>query len=1173
MSRNRITRAFVRTLLVLLVLLFAGAFPSAPEVYAAPAAEVSSEEELLRAVSDDTVSAIALTVPSVVLSEGFSVNRNISFSGAGGTLILETDAQIKVAQNCTAVFSDIRIQSTEGYSVSCYGNIEFGDNVTIAGDYGVLMNGGARITSGGRAVNVEPSVGRAIGISAQNGQVSLADISISQTSGSTHLVYLHQSAGVLSVEGTVNLSSNNSNAIMCPNNGSNGPTVMIRSGAKVSIYAPGASNTGGSAEGSAIDTKNGVVTIEDYAVVELTGSDSAIYASHVVIGNGVRLNISCNTARRKSAAIYSLGGIEIGEGAAINIGANEETGCGGFYAPGGFSAGNSCQILIRCRQEAENVIYSGTSVAFGDDISLNIRGGKNGIVCKNGVVTGNRCTVEITEVSGYGVKSTGKLIPDKLYFGPNNTLTIDADYCTVYSCEAFHIDKGSRAQLSCGTKAPALWIAADKDSPGYISVVDSSVTVVSGAGASADINSGVYVVGAMTIEDNAVFYSENSSDFSVTVMYGDVNVSSGASMYVRSGCGLYVMNGDVRLSSGGSLFSQGLRDSAVRVDGGVINIGDKAVVDLQGARFGAEVLGEGGLWISGAYSYDIRSTGDRAVYIENGSISIDSVERVSVWGRAGEGEDNSAVWWTGADETAASWEITASDSGVVQNYADHTRLAPSGMQNYQNGEPVDTGTLDWYGTAWNMYDYSRIGMYKSRPTARANTFNIPAGRSFSWWLYGESYDGSPATYQIYSSAGDGEFELSEDGRFTYTAPAYVRGKQSFMFTVTNGEGVTSEPAEIKIHVTASKAPIVYSATFMTEKNEQLLGQLNVRDYDGAISDTIVSKQPSNGTLTISSDGKFLYVPAEDFVGMDEFEFYAVDDYGDSSNTGYVTIVVGAENGIIAGNDTYATDSGTLINASLVLYDAAGVTSASDAAGGDGLEYVITERPKYGTFSVSADGLVTYTPYEDFAGADMFRYYVEGDDGSRSNEAIVTIAIIPSKRPMTSDGYFTCAKNYYCEGTLKADDIDGSVIRYELLSSPESGTLTLNDVTGEFRYEPTEDYLGLVMFTFSVMDDDGLVSSEGVVYIEVLTLINNLKVTGKLTGVIIAGIGIITAVTVLTVMLITAAAKRHRRELIEMQEYYQSMGYYDDRYMPSATKRKKQQQGVRNTRNQHKQRYR
>ncbi len=1149
-ANRRFDFKFFAALLTVLIICFAA---PAEGAFAAETASVSSPEEFSMALADDTVSAVAVTVPSVVLSDGINITHNVVITGSGAapTLYLSSGTQLRIAEGVTVRFDNIELKSTEGYSVSCYGRILFGENVTLSGDYGVLLNSGSEAISEGRTVGVSSETGRAIGINAGNGRVTLKDLSIAQSSGSTHLVYLHQSKGELYMSGNVSLFSNNSNGIMCPNNTDISPSVTIADGAAVSVYAPNSSNTGANAAGGAIDTAYGEFKIGKGAAVSLTGGESAVVASNIEIGSGSRVNISSSVSTTGgNAALSSTGGVTIHNGATVNIGTEQEVSCGGIYAAKGLTVGDNSQIIIRCTANAKNAVYSAAPITFGNDVSLTVRGASNGIVTEHGIVTGERCVIDISS-SDYGIKGTGTLIADKLEFGQSNTLTVNADYCAIYTREAFQIEYGGRATIGAGSKAPALWIDAEATAPGYITVVGSNVTVTSSAGGNAAHNAGVYVVGALTAEQNSVFYSESNSDFGILGMNGDINVSSGSSLYSRSGCGIYINNGDIRLSDGGALFAHGLVDSAVRIENGVVNVGEKASVDLQGERFGVEVLGEGGgLRIFGASSFDIRSLSNRAVFIENGTLSIENTERVSVWEQV-EGKANADVWWSGAREALASWELTASDSGITQNYADHTRLAPSGMQTFRNGEPVDVSSLDWPNAAWETYRYSRIGMYKSRPTARANTFNIPAGKSFSWWLNGESYDDGKIIYELTASTGDGEFNLNPNGRFTYTAPSYTRGIQTFKFTVTNGEGAVSSPTEIKINVTASKPPIAYSSTFRAKKNEAFIGQLELHDFDGAISSTVVTKEPENGVLALSSDGKFVYTPNMGFTGLDSFEFYGVDDYGDKSNIGYVTIIVGAESGYYASNDTYATDSGAEVSARLVLLSLTkpaenvsptDIASADDDIDYTGFKFVVTQRPEYGTFSVSEDGFVTYTPFPDFAGSDMFRYYAVTPEGAITNEAIVTVAIIPSQRPTVDNCYYTCSKNLYLNGKVTAADIDGTLKLFTVTSMPEHGELSFNDLTGEFKYVPEKDYLGSVSFTYTVTDDDGLVSREATVSIEVLNLIDSLRAAGRLMPAILACCGILAAAVVFAWLLISAVIKRNRREKEELEEYYRDSMY-------------------------------
>lgn len=1105
--------------------------------YAAETAEVYTAEDFIAAASNSAVDTVILKT-SITLSSVAEINHSMHITGGDSiSLTTEAGAQIKTAADASVTFSNIRLEGIEGYAVSCYGKIIIGDNVSLTGDYGILLNKGTELTSENRTLSVEGDMLSAIGIYPEGGQVILSNTSIALPSGSSTALLLHNSEGTLLLNNTISASAAG-NFIACQGSSRTSPSVSIADNSIISIYAP---NT------TAIYTMRDF-TVGDGASIDITGGKSGVSAQNISIGNNAKVNISCMNSSGKGYAASSSGTFTFKNNVTFNINASEPTGYGGIYSKGELTTGIGCRILIRCLGTA---VYCSKPIYFSDDTTLNIREAENGIDCTNGLATGSRCTFDFSSLTGYGIHSTGTLIAEKLEFGENNTINISSDFCAIYTKEAFQTAKGSRVQLTAGTKAPALWVDADTSAPGYITIVGSSVTVASSANSSAARNAGVYVVGAITVEQNSTFFIESSGDFAMTSVKGDINISSGASLYARSGCGLYLLNGDLRLTSGGSLFTHGMIDSAVRIEEGVINIGEDAVIDAQGARFGAEILGNGGLWISGAASFDIRSTTERAVYIENGSLSIENVERVSVWHRSDDG-DNTAVWWSGADPSAASWELTDDSSELAQNYADYTKLSPSGSQTFRNGEPIDTSSLNWSNAPWETYKYSRIGMYKSRPMARSNTFNIPAGKSFSWWLYGESYDGEPARFRLNESSGDGEFNLSENGKFTYTAPAHTRGTQSFSFTVINQEDVASEPAEIKILVTASKPPISYSSTFFTPADTPLLDQINVQDFDGAISNTTITRPPSNGTLTLGSDGKFLYTPNENFVGIDDFEFYSVDDFGDTSSTAYISIIVGANAGIFSYNDTYTTDSGTPVNARLVVAE---IITPEPASPSDvvipeanqiteGLRYFITQNPKYGTFSVSADGLVSYTPYEDFAGTDIFKFYAEDEQGNRSNEAYVTISIIPSQRPTVAEGYFTCAKNYYCDGHVTADDIDGTIINYELVGEPESGTLTFDSKTGSFSYKPERDFIGTVSFTFRALDNDGLLSSETTVYIDVMSLIDNLKATNRLIPCILAASGILVSIIVIAVLLISAAVKRHKREQLEVDEYYREMGIYN-----------------------------
>jgi large repetitive protein len=65
---------------------------------------------------------------------------------------------------------------------------------------------------------------------------------------------------------------------------------------------------------------------------------------------------------------------------------------------------------------------------------------------------------------------------------------------------------------------------------------------------------------------------------------------------------------------------------------------------------------------------------------------------------------------------------------------------------------------------------------------------------------------------------------------------------------------------------------------------------NDSDPDGGTLTATVVDQPSNGTLTLSSDGSFSYTPSAAFSGQDTFTYQAGDGT-DTSAPATVTITV------------------------------------------------------------------------------------------------------------------------------------------------------------------------------------------------------------------------------------------------------------------------------------------
>lgn len=1135
-----------------LLVFAAAAFVCAPGSRAEGAVNVATDAELLAALTNASVSSINLT-GDVTLTAPVPINRTLAVTGSGAVLSFSEGAGITTTAQLT--LSGIAVDSQNGYAVTSTSQVILGEGFVFAGGYGVRLAGGGSITSGGRQIRVSQPVVRAVGIDCAGGKVNITNLSLVQDVGSTTLLYIHPSAGELIFGGSTKIVASAGSAAMCPTGGQC-PSVTVADNADTELSAPNSSNaSGGELAGAALDIRGGAFSTGANAKIKIIGSENGVAASSIMLGNGTRLTASCMKqgtaagAGSGSAALWTKGALRTGAGVSIAIGTDQVTCSNGIYAGDGIDLGVGTSFAMRGNGGQSSAICTPQQLIVGANGSIVANNCVSGLLCDNGLTTGETVTIDLTGMSKWGIRGTGTLQANKLTFGEKNTVTVSAGHCAIYTRESLDVLAGSSVELHSGTTAPALWIDAETDSQGHLAITGSSAVFTSKCGADTACNAAVYCVGAITVDGASSVVAENSGDFGMISAYGDINVSGNSRVCTSGGCGMYLLCGNLRLTSGGALFAEGTVDSGVRVEQGVLNAGEQTSLDVQGARFGVEVLAEGGVWINGASQFDIRSTRDRAVFVESGTMNIENVDRVSVWQRAGDG-NNVPLWWReGAADGVRSWDILSTLPESDRLYADYTALAPNGVQHYTAGEASSFSGFDLLTTTWDADGYSRIGMYYSRPVARANAFFIPAGRSFSWWLYGESYDGGATTFELKEHKGEGDFTLKENGRFTYYAPQYTRGMQYFTFVVRDSSGLESLPVTVGIKVTASKPPIASSATFAAKSGEKLIGSLEMTDYDGLIADTEVIEQPQHGKLILASDGQFSYTPETLFHGLDSFTYKAIDSMGDESNEGYVSIVVDGEGGLYACNDTIITESGVASSLRLTTLDTAPEPEpgqegeqAGEAEGGEAgetepapppvLNYTISQLPTYGVITFAEGDTIEYTPYEDFAGSDIIKFYVTDSLGNVSNEATLSVATIPNQRPVVTTAVYNCTSGLSCKGTLSAQDVDGTIVSYAVTKQPESGRLTFNELTGSFTYRAAFGSREKVYFTFTATDNDGLSSREGVIEIDVLSLGEYLRSSGKMKSVMIASIGVAASLLVIVLVLATGGLRRRKERRLE-----------------------------------------
>ena len=180
---------------------------------------------------------------------------------------------------------------------------------------------------------------------------------------------------------------------------------------------------------------------------------------------------------------------------------------------------------------------------------------------------------------------------------------------------------------------------------------------------------------------------------------------------------------------------------------------------------------------------------------------------------------------------------------------------------------------------------------------------------------------------------------------------------------------------------------------------------NDTDIDGDNLTSVLVDAPSNGNLTLNTDGSFEYVPNANFNGTDSFTYQAND--GElNSEPATVTITVNSVNDTPeAVEDQYSVNE----NDTLIIEAADGVLGNDTDIDGDNLTVVSNTEPSNGTLNIDSDGGFIYTPFVDFSGEDSFEYTISDGNGGTST---ATVTIIVKEPPVF--------------GSLESDTLDVGV---------------------------------------------------------------------------------------------------------------------------------------------------
>ncbi|HEY9089439.1 MAG TPA: Ig-like domain-containing protein [Anaerolineaceae bacterium] len=345
----------------------------------------------------------------------------------------------------------------------------------------------------------------------------------------------------------------------------------------------------------------------------------------------------------------------------------------------------------------------------------------------------------------------------------------------------------------------------------------------------------------------------------------------------------------------------------------------------------------------------------------------------------------------------------------------------------------------------------------------------------------------------------GSITLYENGTFNYTPNANFFGTDTFTYTVTDG-GLVSEEATVNINVTAvNDRPVASANTFSTAEDTPLTvaapGVLaGDTDVDGDQLTASIGTLPTQGLLTLNSNGSFTYNPPGNFHGEITFTYFASDPVISSADPATVTIEVTAVNDRpTAASDEFTTAEDTPLNQTAVT-----VLDNDADIDGDALTAQLVAQPQNGSVTLNPNGTFTYTPNANFQGPDTFTYNCYDGVLTSQPPAGVTINVTPvNDRPVpvndtaqvNEDGVLTVSGT----GVLANDiDADGDSLNCVVAENPQHGTLDLHS-DGSYTYTPAANYHGPDQFTYYTNDSVSTSATAGEVSIDVIS-VNDLPVT-------------------------------------------------------------------------------
>jgi hypothetical protein len=311
--------------------------------------------------------------------------------------------------------------------------------------------------------------------------------------------------------------------------------------------------------------------------------------------------------------------------------------------------------------------------------------------------------------------------------------------------------------------------------------------------------------------------------------------------------------------------------------------------------------------------------------------------------------------------------------------------------------------------------------------------------------------------------------LLANGQLTILPIANFFGFTNLEYTCCDDQGACSSGILNLFVNPIFDSPVALSQLVITSEDQTVDGVLNAMDIDSEVLTFGAFSSPTNGTLTMESTGSFNYTPAENFAGTDQFIYFAADITG-MYDTSVVFIQINPVNDApVATSDTVVVeeDGSVTFNIATNDYDSENQS----------ISYTQVSSATLGTFLLSSDGLLEYTPYSNANGIEQLNVTLCDSENACTSDIITFVIHAVNDNPFSEGFTFSSPEDEIVIGNLQevASDIEDTLLSIEITEVIENGNWVLG-TNGSFAFYPTANYFGTQTISFLACDYQGSCTS-------------------------------------------------------------------------------------------------